>query len=108
MGEKLMALDGVEQVYYTMGDADFIIISRVQTRDQLNDLIARIITIDRINETSSKFVMQEFENDHAVTSNRTDEARAAILDWSVANETTPGQPNCPDSRCVSDPRGEIS
>lgn len=80
MGEKLMALDGVEQVYYTMGDVDFVVISRVQTRDQLNDLIDRIITIDGVNETSSKFVMQEFENDRAVTSNLTEEAREAILD----------------------------
>lgn len=79
MGEKLMALDGVEQVYYTMGDVDFVVISRVQTRDQLNDLIDRIITIDGVNETSSKFVMQEFENDSAVASNLTDEARETIL-----------------------------
>lgn len=79
MGEKLMALDGVEQVYYTMGDVDFVVISRVQTRDQLNDLIDRIITIDGVNETSSKFVMQEFENNGAVASNLTDEARKTIL-----------------------------
>ena len=29
IGEELNALDWVEQVYYTMGDVDFVIISRV-------------------------------------------------------------------------------
>lgn len=82
IGEKLMALNGVEQVYYTMGDIDFVVISRVQTRDQLNALIDRIVAIDGVNETSSKFVMQEFENDSAVSSNLTDEAREVLLDKS--------------------------
>jgi len=51
-----MAIPGVEEVYYTMGDIDFVAISRVQTRDQLNDLIEEIVSIDGVNETSSKFV----------------------------------------------------
>lgn len=79
IGEKLAALKGVEQVYYTMGDVDFVILSRVQTRDQLNDLIDRVIAIEGVNETSSKFVMQEFENDGSLASNLTNEAREAIL-----------------------------
>ncbi|WP_121823065.1 Lrp/AsnC family transcriptional regulator [Halostella salina] len=79
IGERLNELDGVEQVYYTMGDVDFVAISRVQSRDQLNDLIDRIVAIDGINETSSKFVMQEFDNDRTVAADLTDEARAAVL-----------------------------
>lgn len=83
IGEELMARQGVEQVYYTMGDVDFVVISRVQTRDQLNDLIDRIVAIDGVNETSSKFVMQEFENDRAITANLTGAARESILDIST-------------------------
>lgn len=74
IGKKLVALDGVEQVYYTMSDIDFVVISRVQTRNQLNTLINRIVAIDGVNQTSSKFVMQEFENDSAFSLNITDEA----------------------------------
>lgn len=79
IAEKLNELTGVERVYYTMGDIDFVIISRVQTRDQLNDLIDRIVAIDGVNETSSKFVMQEFENDRSIVSNLTEEARQSVL-----------------------------
>ena len=80
IGEELNELAGVEQVYYTMGDIDFVVISRVQTRDQLNDLIDRIVAIDGVNETSSKFVMQEFEKEGSVVSNLTGEARQGVLD----------------------------
>lgn len=79
VGEELIALKGVDQVYYTMGDVDFVVISRVQSRDQLNDLIDRIIAIESVNETSSKFVMQEFKNDRGITANLTDEAREIVL-----------------------------
>jgi len=83
IGEDLIALQGVEQVYYTMGDVDFVVISRVQSRDQLNELIDRIVAIEGVNETSSKFVMQEFENDRSVAANLTEEARSAVLDPST-------------------------
>lgn len=56
IGVQLQELQGVEQVYYTMGDVDFVAISRIQSRDQLNDLIERIVAIEGVNETSSKFV----------------------------------------------------
>ncbi|WP_306059996.1 Lrp/AsnC family transcriptional regulator [Natronococcus wangiae] len=79
VGEELIALKGVDQVYYTMGDVDFVVISRVQSRDQLNDLIDRIIAIESVNETSSKFVMQEFKNDRGISANLTDEAREIVL-----------------------------
>jgi len=80
IGEKIMAIDGVEQVYYTMGDVDFVVVSRVQTRDQLNDLIEEIVAIDWVNETSSKFVMEEFHGARNVTGNLTESVRDAIID----------------------------
>lgn len=80
IGEELQVLDGVEQVYYTMGDVDFVAISRVQSRDQLNDLIERIVAIEGVNETSSKFVMGEFHGTGGVTANLPNEARDVVLD----------------------------
>ncbi|ERG97100.1 Lrp/AsnC family transcriptional regulator [Haloquadratum walsbyi] len=80
IGKKLMTVSGVGEVYYTMGDIDFVAISRVQTRDQLNDLIERIVAIDGINETSSKFVMEEFHDNQNVSGNLTQVGRELILD----------------------------
>lgn len=80
IGEKLSDLQGVEQVFYTMGDVDFVAISRVQSRNQLNDLIERIVSIDGVNETSSSFVIQEFHKCDGVVANLTEEARANILE----------------------------
>ncbi|MFC6987943.1 Lrp/AsnC family transcriptional regulator [Haloplanus sp. GCM10025708] len=80
IGEKLVDIRGVERVYYTMGDVDFVVLSRVQTRDQLNDLVDRVVALEGVNETSSKFVMQEFDSDAAVVANLTPEARDAVLD----------------------------
>jgi len=80
LGTELISLQGVEQVYYTMGDVDFVVISRIQTRDQLNDLINRIVAVDGVNETSSKFVMEEFDNERKVIDNLTEQARDAVLE----------------------------
>jgi DNA-binding Lrp family transcriptional regulator len=80
LGQELLSLQGVEQVYYTMGDVDFVVISRIQTRDQLNNLIDRIVALDGVNETSSKFVMEEFDNERTVTDNLTTQAREAVLE----------------------------
>ncbi|QLG28885.1 Lrp/AsnC family transcriptional regulator [Halorarum halophilum] len=83
IGEALAGLEGVDQVYYTLGDIDFVVISRVQTREQLNELIDRIVAIGGVNETSSKFVMREFENERSVTANLTPAAREAVLEPST-------------------------
>ncbi|QFU84559.1 Lrp/AsnC family transcriptional regulator [Natronorubrum aibiense] len=79
IGEKLAAVQGVEEVYYTMGDIDFVVISRVQSRNQLNDLIGRIVEIDGVNETSSKSVLQKFDTNRTTTENLTQEARDIVL-----------------------------
>lgn len=80
IGEEIMSIDGVEQVYYTMGDVDFVAVSRVQARDQLNDLIEEIVAIDGVNETSSKFVLGEFHGTRNVSANLTQSGRDAIID----------------------------
>lgn len=79
IGQEIMAISGVEKVFYTMGDVDFVAISRVQTRSQLNELIEKIVGIDGVNETSSKFVMEEFHDGRNLTGNLTDEGREAVL-----------------------------
>lgn len=80
IGAQLAGTKGIQQVYYTMGDVDFVVLSRVQNRDQLNTLIDTIVSIEGVNETSSRFVMQELKTDTRTVSNMTVEMRGNVLD----------------------------
>jgi DNA-binding Lrp family transcriptional regulator len=80
IGEQLTSIRGVERVFYTMGDVDFVVISRVQTREQLNDLVDEIVAIDGVNETSSTFVMDEFHDGRNLTANLTEKGREIVLE----------------------------
>ena len=79
IGEELNAIDGVEQVYYTMGDVDFITITRVQDRDQMNEVIESMVAIEGVNETSSRFVMDEIESHPTVLKNISESIRENVL-----------------------------
>lgn len=79
IGSQLVDIDGIVDVYYTMGDIDFLVRSRVQDRDQMNQLIDEIIAIDGVNETSSRFVMQEVQTNTELMSTLSDEMRENIL-----------------------------
>ncbi|PGF13958.1 AsnC family transcriptional regulator [Natrinema sp. CBA1119] len=61
IGDELVDVTGVQQVYYTMGDVDFMAVSRVQNHEQMNELIDGIVAIKGVNETSSRFVMRELK-----------------------------------------------
>ena len=80
IGQELADIEGVEQVYYTMGDVDFVTITRVQNRDQMNDVIESMVAIHGVNETSSRFVMNEIESDASVLTNMSDDIREVLLD----------------------------
>lgn len=79
IGNQLAALPGVGQVYYTMGDVDFLVISRVQNREQLNELIDNMVDIDGVNETASRFVMREILAGGKTLNNLSDDMRAHIV-----------------------------
>lgn len=66
IGSRLTEIGGVQHVYYTMGDVDFIVIARVASREQMNDLVDDIVAVDGVDETSSHYVMKELP----VTGNR--------------------------------------
>lgn len=80
IGERLSDIPGVYQVYYTMGDVDFMVISRTQTREQMNELIDAMIDIDGVNETSSTFVMDEYKRNGKVVSNMSEEMRKSVCE----------------------------
>lgn len=70
VGNKLAALNGVNQVYFVMGDTDFIVISYLPTHDKVKDLIEGYEAIDEVQRTSSKFVIQTVKSGGSV-----------VLDW---------------------------
>lgn len=80
IGDGLVDIDGVQQVYYTMGDVDFVVISRVQNHDQMNEVIDDIVAIEGVNETSSRFVMRELKNENRILENMSDEMIGNILE----------------------------
>lgn len=80
IGEALTTIEGVYQVYYTMGDVDFIVISRLQTRDQMNQLVDDIVAIDGVNETSSRFVMKELKTDNQTIANMSESMIETVID----------------------------
>lgn len=80
IGDALSDIDGVYQVYYTLGDTDFIVHSRVQNRSQMNELIDDIIGIDGVNETSSTFVMEEIKTGEETIANMSENMISNVLD----------------------------
>ncbi|MFB6123217.1 MAG: Lrp/AsnC family transcriptional regulator [Haloferacaceae archaeon] len=80
IGTELASLDGVEQVYYTMGDVDFVAISRVQNRDQMNEVIENMVAIEAVNETSSRFVMDEISTSPKFMANLSSEMQSNLVD----------------------------
>lgn len=80
IGTKLAALDGVEQVYYTMGDVDFVCILRVQNRNQMSEVIEDMVAIAGVNETSSRFVMDEISTSPKLMANLSDNMRTSLTD----------------------------
>jgi len=81
IGAQLTSIDGVEQVYYTMGDVDFVVVSRVQNRTQMNEILDEMVAVDGVNETSSRFVMKEFNTDTKTLANMSGDMREAIVDF---------------------------
>lgn len=81
IGAHLTSIDGVEQVYYTMGDVDFVVVSRVQNRTQMNEILDEMVAVDGVNETSSRFVMKEFNTDTKTLANMSGDMREAIVDF---------------------------
>lgn len=80
VGAALASVPGVLRVYYTMGDVDFVVVSRLQDRDGMNRVIDDIVAIDGVNSTSSRFVMKEIKTDDRALANMSQDMRQAILD----------------------------
>lgn len=57
VGEKLANVEGVNQVYFTMGDTDFVLVAHATSRAMVESLVEDYESIDEVRRTSSKFVI---------------------------------------------------
>jgi DNA-binding Lrp family transcriptional regulator len=62
VGNQLSEIEGVNQVYFTMGDTDFVVIATVRSREMVEQLISAYESIDAVQRTSSKFVIKAVKN----------------------------------------------
>src|SRR6056297_471574 len=56
-GEKLLAVEGVTQAYFAMGETDFILVARLPDSDAVERLISDFEAIDGVERTNSTFVI---------------------------------------------------
>lgn len=63
VGEKLAEIEGVNQIYFTMGDTDFVVIAHLADRGMVEGLIESYERIDEIERTSSKFVIKTIKDE---------------------------------------------
>ncbi|USZ73720.1 Lrp/AsnC family transcriptional regulator [Natronosalvus halobius] len=64
VGEKLREIEGVNQVYFTMGDTDFVLISRLPSRDMIERVVRQFEAIDEVNRTSSIFTIKTIKDEN--------------------------------------------
>jgi len=81
VGEKLAEIEGVNQIYFTMGDTDFIVIAHLPSRGMVEQLIAEYEKIDEVERTSSKFVIKTIEDEpHPLNEFHVDSLTEALVD----------------------------
>jgi DNA-binding Lrp family transcriptional regulator len=64
VGQRIGAVEGVRQVFFTMGDKDFVVISRLTDRDMVEQLFEEFEAIDGVERTMSKFVISTIKDDY--------------------------------------------
>lgn len=57
VGKALAEIEGVNQVHFTLGDTDFVVVSHLSSRQRVERLVEQFESIDGIERTSSKFVI---------------------------------------------------
>ena len=63
VGSELGDIEGVNQVYFTMGDVDFIVIAHLPGRGMVEELINQYERIDEVERTSSMFVISTIKDE---------------------------------------------
>lgn len=61
VGEKIAKINGINQVYFVLGETGFIFLSR----EQVEELVGEFEAIDEIEQTSSTFVIKALKDEPA-------------------------------------------
>lgn len=64
VGEKILDVEGVTQVYFTMGETDFVVIAQLSSSDVVERLISDFESIDEVDRTNSTFVISTLRESH--------------------------------------------
>ena len=62
VAEKFRAIEGVTQVYLTMGETDFIVIAHLTDADMVERLISDFEALDAVERTNSTFVISTLKD----------------------------------------------
>lgn len=63
VGRQLSAIDGVSNVYFTMGDTDFIVTAHLPNSSYVQTLVESYEAVDGVERTSSKFVISTIKHE---------------------------------------------
>lgn len=63
MQEDLLAIEGVTQVFFTMGETDFIVLARLPDSDSVEGIIADFESIPEVDRTNSTFVVSTMRDE---------------------------------------------
>lgn len=62
VGEKVSEIEGVNQVYYTMGETDFITVAYLPTHESIQRLMRDYGSLNGVVRTNSKYVVDTYKN----------------------------------------------
>lgn len=62
VGERVSEIEGVNQVYYTMGETDFITVAYLPTHEAIQRLMRDYGSLNGVIRTNSKYVVDTYKN----------------------------------------------
>lgn len=66
VAEDLLAIEGVTQAYFTMGETDFVVIARLPDSENVERLIRDFEALDAVERTNSTFVIDPLRDGQRV------------------------------------------
>jgi DNA-binding Lrp family transcriptional regulator len=63
VGEELGDIEGVNQVYFTLGETDFVVVSHLSSREMVQRVVEDFEAIDGVRRTNSTFTIQTVKSE---------------------------------------------
>lgn len=82
IGKKLSEIEGVSQVYFTMGETDFVVIAHLGNQEMVEGLISDFEAIDEVMRTRSTFAISTIKDEPRLLKNYSEEKLKSILEQS--------------------------